>query len=106
MSLKTARNFFHFVQSFGQKVKLCDFVKLWVVEYHVQYLDSVTCGVFQFYFYDNVFNPDQNCKIQNKKRLNKNTIETLLNELFVLTDQEQNKATINEYADKHKIVTE
>ena len=60
----------------------------------MQNLDSVTCGVFQLYFYDNLFNPNENSKIQNKARLNKKTIETLLNELFVPDDQETNEATI------------
>ena len=60
----------------------------------MQNLDSVTCGVFQLYFYNNLFNPNENSKIQNKARLNKKTIETLLNELFILDDQETNEATI------------
>ena len=47
-----------------------------MVEDRVQNLDSVTCGIFQIYFYDNLFNPDENSKIQNKKRLNKKAIET------------------------------
>ena len=63
----TARDFFYFVQSFGDKLKLRDFVNLWVVEDRIQDLDSVNCGIFQIYFYDNLFNPDQSSKIQNKK---------------------------------------
>ena len=65
-----------------------------MVEDRMQNLDSVTCGVFQLYFYNNLFNPNENSKIQDKARLNKKTIETLLNELFVLDDQETNEATI------------
>ena len=102
---ETARDFFHFVQSFGDKLKLRDFINLWVVE-DIKDLDTVNCGIFQIYFYDNLLNPDQNSKIQNKKRLNKKTIETLLNELFVLNEQEQNEAIINEYAEKRDTVTE
>ena len=70
----------------------------------MQDLNSVTCGVFQIYFYDNLFNPDENSKIQNKKRLNKRTIETLLNELFVLNDQKTNEATIRQYVNKNNII--
>lgn len=62
-----------------------------------QDLDSVTCGIFQLYFYDNLFNPDENSKIQDKAKPNEKTIETLLNELFVLDNQEQNKQTIRQY---------
>ena len=61
-----------------------------MVEDRVQDLNSVTFGVFQIYFYDNLFNPNKNSKIQDKKRLNKRTIETLLNELFVFDVQDTN----------------
>ena len=74
-----------------------------MVEDRIQNLDSVTCDIFQLYFYDNLFNPNENSKIQDKARLNKRTIETLLNELFVLDDQETNKATIQQYANDNNI---
>ena len=57
----TATNFFHFIQALGNKLKLRDFVNIWVVEDRVQDL----------YFYDNLFNPNKNSKIQDKTRLNK-----------------------------------
>ena len=57
----------------------------------------MTCGIFQVYFYNNSFNPDESSKIQSKKRHNKKTIETLLNKLFVLDNQETNEATIKQY---------
>ena len=71
-----------------------------MVEDRVQDLDTVTCGIFQIYFYDNLFNPNQNSKIQNRKKLDKNTVEILLNKLFVLNDQQQNKTTISRYAEE------
>ena len=46
---ETARNFFYLVQSFGDKLKLCDFVNLWMVEDRIQDLDTVNCGIFQIY---------------------------------------------------------
>ena len=51
------------------ELKLCDFVNLSVVEDRIQDLDSITCGIFQINFYDNLFNPNKNCKIQNKIKL-------------------------------------
>ena len=54
-------------QSFGNKLKLRDFINIWMVEDKVQDVDSVTCGIFQMYFYHNLFNPDQNNKIQKQK---------------------------------------
>ena len=83
-----------FVQAFGNKLKVRDFVNICIVEDRVQDLNSVTCGIFQMNFYDNLFNPNKNSKIQNKKRINKKTIETLLNELFVLNNQDTNEVTI------------
>ena len=67
----TATNFFHFIQVFGNKLKLCNFVNVWMVEDRIQDFDSSTYSIFQLYFYDNLFNPDENSKIQDKTRLNK-----------------------------------
>ena len=69
-----------------------------MVEDRVQNLNSATCGIFQLYFYDNLYNPNENSKIQGKTKLNKKTIETLLNELFVLDNQDKNEETIKQYA--------
>ena len=99
----TATNFFHFIQAFGKKLKLHNFVNIRAVEDRVQDLNSVTCGIFQLYFYNNFFNPDENSKIQNKMRLNKRTIETLLNELFVLDKQETNEEIIKQCAIENNI---
>ena len=80
----TSVNFFHFIQAFGNKLKLRNFVNIWMVEDRVQDLNSITCGIFQLYFYNNSFNPDENRKIKNNNRLNKKITETLLNELFAM----------------------
>ena len=107
----TASNFFYFIQAFGNKLKLRDFESIWMAEDRVQDLNSATCAIFQIYFYDNLFSSDENSKIQNQKQLNKkiknkkNKIKTLLNELFVLDDQETNEATIRQYTKKHITVT-
>ena len=74
-----------------------------MVEDRVQDLNSVTCGIFQICFYNNLFNCDENGKIQNKKQLNKKTKETLLSKLFVLDDQDKNEATMRQYANEHNI---
>ena len=56
---ETARNFFYFIQAFGIKLKLRGFVNIWMVEDRLQDLDSATCGIFQIYFYENLFNLEQ-----------------------------------------------
>ena len=102
----TARDFFYFVQSFGDKLKLHDFVNLWMVEDRVEDLDTLNSGILQIYFCDNLFNPDQNSKIQSRKKLNKKTVEILLNELLVSNDQKRNEAIIDNYAYKRNSMSE
>ena len=94
----TARNFFRFVQAFQIKLKLRNFVNIWMVEDRIQDLDSSTCGIFQFYFCDNLFNPNENSKIQEGTKLTKRTIETLPNELFSLDDPNNNEQKMEQYA--------
>ena len=57
---------------------------------------SLTCGPFQFFFYDSLLVPDENSKIQSNKKLKRGAIETLLNEIFTL-DREQNENIIKNY---------
>ena len=40
-----------------------------MMEDRIQDLDRVTCGIFQIYFFDTLFNLDKNSKIQNKAKL-------------------------------------
>ena len=68
-----------------------------MVEDRLQDLDSATCSIFQIYFYQNLLNPEENNKIQGNAKLNKKTVETLLNEVFSLDDKE-NKIKMKEYA--------
>ena len=42
----TARDFFYFVQSFGDFLKVKDFLNIWMVEEPVQLSETVTCGIF------------------------------------------------------------
>ena len=90
-----ARYFFYFVQTFGIKLKLRSFVNIWMVEDRMQDLESSTCGIFQVYFYENLFNPNENRNIQNETKLKKTTVETLLNELFSLDDKENEIKLMN-----------
>ena len=68
-----------------------------MVEDRIQNLDFVA------YFYYNLFNPDENSKMQDKTKLNQRTIEILLNGLFVINDQETNEVTIRQYSADNNI---
>ena len=70
-----------------------------MVEDTIQDLNSRTCGIFQLHFYENLFNPDKNSRIQNDSKLKKSTVEMLLNELFSL-DEKENEIKMEEYADE------
>ena len=100
---ETARDFIYFIQAFRINFKLRGFVNIWMVEDRLQDLDSATCGIFQIYLYQNLFNPEENSKIQgNNAKLNKKTVETLLNEVFSLDDKE-NEIKMEEYANNLEI---
>ena len=73
-----------------------------MIEDRLQDLDSATCSIFQIYFYQNLFNPKENSKIQGETKLNKKTVETLLNEIFSLDDKE-NEIKMEEYANHQGI---
>ena len=99
---ETARDFIYFIQAFGIKLKLRGFVNIWMVEDRLQDLDSATCGIFQIYFYQNLFNTEENSKIQGNAKLNKKTVETLLSEIFSL-DYKENEIKMEEYANNLEI---
>ena len=66
-----------------------------MVEDPIQNIETVPCGIFQLYFYEKLFNPKADSKIQNDKKLIKKTVETLLNELFSL-DIDKNEKIIRQ----------
>ena len=68
-------------------------MKLVIVENDLQDIRSSTCGIFQLYFYKNLFDPSTTSEIINKNVLNNSTIRILLNEIFT-TRQEENEKRI------------
>ena len=68
-----------------------------MVEDRLQDSNSSTCGIFQIFFYQNLFDPPENSKIQGETKLTKKTVETLLNEIFNLDDKE-NEIKMETYA--------
>ena len=82
----TARNFFWFIQAFGIKLKLRNFVNIWMVEDRLRDLDSRTCGIFQFYFFDNLFTPDENIRYRIIADLTEKLLKyCLINSLLKMT---------------------
>ena len=94
----TARQFFYFVQSFGNKLKLRIFLNIWMLEERLQDLESSTCGISQIYFYHKLFDPGKDSGVNDETKLTKKTVDTLLNEIFTL-DIEKNELKMNDFAD-------
>ena len=87
---ETATYFFHLLYQ-SAKLKKVNKMNIVIVENDLQKLSSSTCGLFQLYFYKNLFDPPLQSKILSHKNLNITTVETLLNEIFTLQAEESEK---------------
>ena len=77
----TTQNFFHLLEQFA-KLKKTKCMNILILENTIKNLVTSTCGLFQLYFYKNLFDPDKKSKILNHQTLNKNTLETIINDIF------------------------
>ena len=68
------------------------------VDNKIQEIYSDTCGLFQLYFYKNLFDPDENSKILNDEQITQKTVETLLNEIFS-TNKNENERKLAEFTE-------
>ena len=81
----TTQDLLHLMYEFGKLHKIKDVVTVHLVDNQLQEIETDTCGIFQLYFYVNLFTPLENSSIVNDKKLSKSTLEKLLNEIFILT---------------------
>ena len=65
-------------------------------------IEKETCGMYQIYFYVNLFKPLENSTIINKKILKKRTIEKFLNEVLS-TDRQVNENRIEQFTEESDI---
>ena len=98
----TVQDLLHFMYEFGRLHKIKNEIKVFAVDDQLQELDSDTCGIFQLYFYTNLFAPLEESKIINDNKLSKTTIEKLLNEIFSLNKRE-NEKLVEEFAEENNI---
>ena len=98
----TTRDLLHLMYEFGKLHNIEDEITVFSLDDQLQIIDTDTCGIFQIYFYYNLFNPLSNSSIIKHKVLTKHTIENLLNEIFSL-NQEQNEKVIEQFAQQNKI---
>ena len=98
---ETAQNFYHLLQQFA-KLKKTNDMNILILEQPVKNLTSSNCGIFQLYFYKNLFDPDEKSKIINHENLNKHTIEVIFNEIFT-TDLDENEHLITKFKEEYKL---
>ena len=72
-------------------------MKIVLLDDQLQELKTDICGMFQLYFYKNLFEPSADSKILNDELLTKQTVATLLNEFFS-TNKEENEEKMQIFA--------
>ena len=67
----TAKDFFHLLSEFGKIKKQKKEMKFILLDNLLQELTADTCGIFQLYFYKNLFDPVRGSKIIDDEFLTK-----------------------------------
>ena len=98
----TTQDLLHLMYEFGKLHSIQDEITVFNLDDQLQKIETDTCGIFQIYFYYNLFNPFNDSCIIKDKVLTKHTIEKLLNEIFSL-NQEQNEKVITQFALENNI---
>ena len=80
--IPAAKDFFHFIDEFAKLHNIKSKVVIHMLEDQIQKTKTDACGVFQLYFYKKLFGPQDDSAIISHKKLTKNTIQMLLNEIF------------------------
>ena len=100
----TARDFFHSLSQFS-KVHNEISVNVYMEDDQLQNMKSDTCGLFQLYFYMNLFLSKESRKIVGNRTLNLRKIKNLLNEIFS-KNMSQNEIVVENFAAEHNIKRE
>ena len=98
----TTLDLLHLFYEYGRLHNIKDFVTIYSVDDQLQRIETDTCGIFQLYFYYNLFVPFENSSIVEDNKLTWRTIEKLLNEIFSL-DRDQNEQIVERFAKEKDI---
>ena len=98
----TTQDLLHLMYEFGKLHNIQDEITVFSLDDQLQKIETDTCGIFQIYFYYNLFNLSSDSSIIKDKVLTKHTIEKLLNEIFSL-NQKQNEKVIEQFAQPNNI---
>ena len=98
----TTQDLLHLMYEFGKLHNVEDEVTVFNLDDQLQKIETDTCGIFQIYFYYNLFNPFNNSSIIKDNVISKHTIQKLLNKIFSL-NQEQNEKVVTQFALENNI---
>ena len=99
---ETTQDILHLINEFGKFNSLKEEVRAHFVDDQLRKTETHACGVFQLYFFVNLFNPDENCVVIEDKILTKKAIEKLLNKTFS-TSKEENERKIEDFIDEKQV---
>ena len=99
---ETTIDLLHLKNEYKKKHDLKDEIIVHLVDNRLQMIEKDMCGMYQIYFYVNLFNPLENSSIINEKILNKQTNEKLLNEILS-TDKQENENRIEQFTKESDI---
>ena len=92
----------HLIYEYGRLHNITDSVTIHSVDDQLQKIETDTCGIFQLYFYYNLFVSFENSSIVDDKKLSKRTVEKLLNEIFSL-DRDRNEEIVEAFVKEKDI---
>ena len=98
----TTQDLLHLMYEFGKLHNIKNEVTVFSLDDQLQKIETDTCGVFQLYFYYNLFNLLNESSIVQDNVISKRTIEKLLNEIFSL-NKEQNENIVTQFALENNI---
>ena len=99
---ETTQDILHLINEFGKLYNSKEEVRVHFIDDKLKKTETDTCGVFQLYFFVNLFNPDENNAIIEDKILTQKTTEKLLNEIFS-TNKEENERKSADFIDEKQI---
>ena len=98
----TTQDLLHLMYEFGKLHNIEDEITVFSLDDQLQKIETDTCGIFQIYFYYNLFNPFVDSSVVKDKVISKHTIQKLLNEIFSL-NQERNEKVVKQFALQNNI---
>ena len=98
----TTQDLLHLIYEYGKLHNVQDEITVFSVDDQLQKIETNTCGIFQIYFYYNLFKPLIDSSVMKDNVISKHTIQKLLNEIFSL-NREENEKIVTQFALQNNI---